>query len=72
MPFIKKYYIFIKKLVKTNKYEVFIMDTWQNWVSALIGLWIVVSGFVPSLFSKWIIIISCVLISILNFWSANM
>ena len=48
-------------------------DNWQNWVSGLIGVWLVISGFVQgNLLGPWNIIISGLLVAVLSFWSANL
>jgi len=44
---------------------------WQDWINGLLGIWLVISGFVPSLMTKWNLIIVGVLVAILGFWSAN-
>jgi len=48
------------------------MNSWQDWLTGLLGVYLVVSGFVTSLQqSQYNLIITGLLIAILGFWSAN-
>ncbi|HBY19312.1 MAG TPA: hypothetical protein DEH00_09120 [Candidatus Marinimicrobia bacterium] len=40
---------------------------WQAWVNVILGLWLVVSGFIPSLQANWNMIIAGIVIAILGF-----
>ncbi len=40
---------------------------WQAWVNVILGLWLVVSGFIPTVQVNWNMIICGILIAILGF-----
>ena len=46
---------------------------WQNWVNGILGLWIILMGFLglSASLSRILLIISGLVIAILSFWAAS-
>ncbi|BFN36169.1 SPW repeat protein [Fidelibacter multiformis] len=44
---------------------------WQAWVNVILGLWLVVSGFIPGVQVNWNMIIAGILIALLGFTASK-
>lgn len=46
---------------------------WQNWVNGILGLWVMLLGFLgfPAFLSRILLIITGIIIFVLSFWSTS-
>ena len=46
---------------------------WQNWVNGILGLWLILMGFLglPASFSRVLLIITGIIVAILGFWAGS-
>lgn len=43
---------------------------WLNWITAILGIWLIVSSFIPALCSRTNLLIVGVAVAALGFWTA--
>ncbi|RKY68011.1 MAG: hypothetical protein DRQ02_05580 [Candidatus Latescibacterota bacterium] len=43
---------------------------WKAWLNGIIGIWLIVSSFIPSCRATWNLLIFGIIITILSFWTA--
>ncbi len=44
---------------------------WRAWLCGIIGIWLIVSSFVPACRASWNLLIFGIIITILSFWKGT-